>query len=165
MAWQPKGAALKGEELSGPRMAKLTPSEVQTWLEWAGERLLALPVNGTKPSSYRSFWPDYPDDPNTAYGYTGEKFRIPAPPPDQIRLVDDILALIILEPSKHKRRVLQARSMISPLNGRHLYSWGRISKLLCTSRYIVTAWHNQGLSHIALNASPHDVYRFRQVVS
>ncbi len=62
----------------GPKSSSPSPLEIQSWLEWAGGRMLSIQVHGAWPSAYRSFWPDYPDDQITAYGYTPSRMRAPA---------------------------------------------------------------------------------------
>ena len=94
----------------------LSPSELQSLLEWAGQKLLSLPVPKVKPSGYQSFWPDYPDDMNTAYGYTGIRFRPPRPSSDEIPIMDEILNLILLVDDPLIRKILQSRSLITTLS-------------------------------------------------
>jgi len=135
--------------------------EVQRWLEWAGGQILTMPVNGTRPQSYKSLWPDYPDEKHTAFGYTGNRLRPPTPQGYEIELMDEILALIHLVPNQTTRRVLQARSLVLPLNGRHLYSWSRIAQLIHSNRQSVAHWHRQGLGTIADRVEKADIGRFR----
>ena len=138
-----------------------SPNEVRLWLEWAGERLLTLQVSGTKPQSYRSFWPDYPDDPNTAYGYTGLQLRTPSPSSPDISLMDEVLNLVLLTPIILQRRVINARALVHPLNGRHLYSWTKIAKLIHSTPWTVKDLHKRGLGIIAIKVSPSVVNHVR----
>lgn len=140
------------------------PSEVQSWLEWAGERLLALPVHGTHPASYRSFWPDYPLDVATAYGYTAACFHPPAPGKAEIPLIDEIYAIIALTPDHPQRRLLQARSLVAPLNGRYLYSWTKLAEVFHRDRRAVKRTHYSGLCVIAAQVPANSVARFREFI-
>jgi hypothetical protein len=130
-----------------------SPIEVQSWLEWGGERLLSLNVFGTKPSGYRSFWPDYPDDPHTAYGYTGETFRAPLPGANEISLMDEVLNLVLLIPNTHRRRIVNCRILIKPINGRHIYSWAKISAEVGSNPGMVKYQFKMGLINIVNNIS------------
>src|SRR5215831_17709252 len=98
-------------------------SEIETYLFWAGKQLLSLHVKGCFPSSFRSYWPDYPNDKNTAFGYTSLKFHPPQPGASDIQLMDEILNLILLIPNITQRRIINSRSLISPRNDRHIFSW------------------------------------------
>jgi hypothetical protein len=126
-----------------------TPSEIQSWLEWAGGRMLAVQVLGTKPQEYRSFWPDYPDDKFTAYGYTGLGLRIPSPSAPDISLMDEIFSLVLLTEVVLQRRVINARAMIHPLSGRPLYPWTKIAILVNSNYRTVKLIHKKGLETIS----------------
>ncbi len=124
------------------------PQEVQFWLEWAGERMLSTKVNGTRPSSFRSFWPDYADDPHTAYGYTGISLRFPSPSAPDVSLMDEILDLILLIPNGNIRRIIQLRSLITPIRNRHVFSWERIAEKTHSNQHLVKLRHRRGIEII-----------------
>ncbi len=128
---------------------QVDPQEVQLWLEWAGERMLSIRVQGTRPSSFRSSWPDYADDPHTAYGYNGPSLRFPSPSAQDISLMDEVLGLINLCPQDLQRRVLQARALIKPSNGQHLYSWSKIAVKIHSDHRTVKNLHQRGLEAVA----------------
>ena len=130
-------------------MSVPSPDEVQLWLEWSGERLMALRVSGLHPQEFRSFWPQYADDPLTAYGYTSPRLRIPPPSAAEIPLMDEIIALILIIPDPIQRQILQARSLIRPLSGTYLYSWSKIARKIHSERRRVKVLHGQGLGVIA----------------
>lgn len=135
--------------------------EIQSWLEWAGQSLLSLRVNGTRPSSYRSFWPDYPDDVHTAYGYSNTSIRAPSPGSQEIPLMDEILNLVSLTPVILQRRIINARILIRPLNGKYLYSWSRIALEIHLDRRAVKSQYNLGLQTIAGKIPDSTAQRFR----
>jgi len=141
-----------------------SPDEVKTFLEWAGQRILSLPVHGLYPQTYRSFWPDYPQDPNTAYGYSNVKLRPPPPSKDEIPFVDEILDLILLVPIERQRRILNARSLINPTTGRYIFPWSKISFLLHSDPRTIKNLHKKGLEFIAGRLSEDTVGRFRTII-
>lgn len=142
-------------------MSSASPSEIQFWLEWAGARLLSIHINGTKPGQYRSFWPDYPDDAKTAYGYTNERFRIPSPNSSEISLMDEILQTILLTPVVVQRRIIGLRILIFPLSGRNLYSWTRIASIIHSERRAVKHQFEIGIKTITKNIPDEKVKNIR----
>lgn len=126
-----------------------TPGEIREWLAWAGGKLMTLEVKGTEPGGFRTFWPDYPDNRFTAYGYTGERLRPPPPGSSEIPLMDQILNLVLLVPNPTARRILNARALVHPLNGRNLYSWAKIGVLIHSDRRAVRNLHQKALEIIA----------------
>lgn len=124
-----------------------TPNEVRLWLEWAGERLMALQVSGVRPQEYRSFWPDYPDE-QTAYGYTNPEFRIPTPSSQDITLMDEIFDLVKNCSLQSTRRVLQKRALVHPISGRYKVSWTELAVYYHVDRKTVKRWHQAGLIEI-----------------
>jgi hypothetical protein len=123
-----------------------------------------MKVLGTHPDEHRTFWPDYPDDKHTAYGYTGNPIRAPAPQAAEVSLMDDILNLVHLAPNALQRRVLNARALVHPLNGRHLYSWMRIATLIHSDYYGVKTIHKRGLSMVVARAPQSIVVRARAII-
>lgn len=145
-------------------MAAASPTEVKKWLEWAGASLLSLPVSSTRPHGFRSFWPTYADDVSTAYGYTTPRTR-PVPPSSvDISLMDSIFDLILLVDQRRTRRILQARALVSPVNGRHIYHWTTIAVLVRSNRRDVAAEHKWGLKIIADKVDLASVARFRNFI-
>lgn len=111
--------------------------------------MLTIQVHGVWPSSYRSFWPDYPDDPNTAFGYTPENYRAATPSPTELSLTDRISMLVLLISIAKIRRIVQMRSLVSPIRNNYIYSWSRIAEILNSDRRIVKYNHGKGLSIIS----------------
>lgn len=138
-----------------------TPIEVQSWLEWAGERMLSIQVRGTHPGGYRSFWPDYPDNAATAYGYNGPSLRFPSPSARDVSLMDEVFDLILLVPIELQRSILQARALIRPSNGQHLYSWNKIAVRIHSDHRTVKSMHRKGLETIASRVTPEVVVHVR----
>jgi len=102
-------------------------ADVRILLEWAGGKLLSLRLASPSPQGYRSFWPDYADD-STAYGYTKETMRAPAVAPHEVRAMELILELPALYIHDiTTRRIVHRRSLIAPLTGRYIHSYGAIA--------------------------------------
>src|SRR3546814_10818412 len=47
-----------------------------------------------------------------------------------------------------KRRIVQSRSLVHPVTGRHLYSWRRLAQVLQVHHETVRAWHGQAIDRI-----------------
>lgn len=122
---------------------------LQFWLEWAGARLIAMPEPRTRPAEPKVIWPDYSQDRAEITDFRGRlSLRAVAPAKHEVAMVDKILLLPNVCALSNVRRVVQVRSLVHPINYRHLYSWVRISKLLHTSTYAVKKWHKNGLGEI-----------------
>jgi len=141
-----------------------SPLEVKGFLEWAGQRILSLPVKNIYPQTYRSFWPDFPQDVHTAYGYSNVRLRPPPPSKDEIPLIDEILGLIVMVPQERQRRILNARALVSPITGRYLFPWAKISFLLKADPRTIKGLHAKGLEFIARRVTESDVGRFRSII-
>jgi hypothetical protein len=119
-------------------------------LEEAGETLLALPATGyttrLRTSSLdivRSAIDGPADD-------TDRKLRPATPSSDRITRMDDALAWIPLIPRDRYvlRRIVGARSLVSPVTERHLFSWRRLGALLGADHKAIQRWHAQGIDII-----------------
>jgi len=140
------------------------PEEIDSWLKWAGEKLLSLPLPRPGPSAPGVCWPNFPADASIAYGYSDIKLRPVPPLKDEIKFIDEILNLILLIPSIQIRRIMHARSLIAPNSGRQLYSFSRIGKLLSLDRKTIASLHRQGLRQIALNLDPERAQKIKSFV-
>lgn len=137
-------------ESVGPQGAKVSPeSELKEWLEWAGSRFLALSAKSPLPSGYRTFWPDFAPNAQVAYGYTAERLRPAAPSSHEIVLMDELLALPSFIPDVLQRRIVSARSLVTPVSNRYLYSWQKIAVLLHMERRTVSAQYMRGLTALS----------------
>lgn len=81
--------------------------------------------------------------------------------PKNIDRADAALTWLSLIPADKfvLRRVVGCRSMVSPVTGRHLFSWRKIGALLGCDHKAVQRWHAQGVAIIAseLNRRPNAV--------
>lgn len=121
-------------------------------LEEAGAAMLALQVRGTHPAGLRAAWPEVVRQFSEAYGYSDSVLRPPVPTAARISRMDEALGWIELIPGDKfvLKRIVGARSLVSPLTGKNLYSWSRLAKLLHADRRAVTRWYEEGVKLICL---------------
>jgi len=141
------------------------PDELRDWLEWAGGRLLSLGGRKPGPAEPRIAWPDFPQETATAYGYGKPTLRLTRPAKDEIPVMDEILAFPNLVSNVTQRRIVQCRSLVLPINGRYLYSWRRIARLLSINHQTAISWHGKGLEEIARKAEPSKICLIREFLS
>jgi hypothetical protein len=81
-------------------------------------------IRGAAPAGFRNFWPDYVD----TYGASNrEALHLPKVAPADITYVELILTLPALCSDHQRRRILHARSLVHPLTGRYINSYGKIA--------------------------------------
>src|SRR5271166_6630450 len=123
-------------------------------LEEAGSTLLALPATGFS-TKLRTSSLDMVRSAIEGYGWTEKQVRPPIPSAAKISRMDEALAWILLIPVENYvlRRIVGARSLVSPITERHLFTWRRLAALLGADHKAVKRWHEQGISVIvsALN--------------
>ena len=115
-------------------------------LEEAGATLLALPGSGYSPR-LRMAHLDVVQTAADAYGWEAGRVR---PAAERITRMDEALGWIILIPkTRHVlRRIVGARSLVSPVTERHLFSWRRLGSVLGADHKAVQRWHAQGIDMI-----------------
>ena len=115
-------------------------------LEEAGATLLSLPGTGYSPRLRVSHL-DVLHTALEAYGWDRGRIRPPVPPASRISRMDEALAWITLIPADRYvlRRIVGARSLVSPVTERHLYSWRRLGEVLGADHKAVQRWHAQGI--------------------
>jgi hypothetical protein len=115
-------------------------------LEEAGATLLALPGTGYSTRLRLSQLDVVPSATETAPG-SGQRLRPPVPSASRITRMDEALGWIPLIPRERYvlRRIVGARSLVSPITERHLYSWRRLGGLLGADHKAVQRWHGQGI--------------------
>ncbi len=137
-----------------PDGAPATPEFVQAMLEDAGLTLMALPHTGPT-TRLRQGGLEWVRD---AMAYPPERtvIRPAVPSAAAIDRMDRVLAWIPRIPADKfvLRRVVGARCLLSPLTGRHLFTWRRLAAAVGADHKAVQRWHAQGLAMIAgsLNA-------------
>ena len=124
-------------------------------LEEAGGTLLSLPNTGPSTRLRQSTLAPL-QDAIEAYGRGPSTLRPPTPSGARIDRMDQALAWIALIPQDRVvlRRLVGARSLVSPVTGRHLFSWRRLGELVGADHKAVQRWHAQGVDLMvaALNA-------------
>lgn len=137
----------------GNDVTQITPQELQTWLEWAGKRLLAMPGGHVGPRDYKVQWPEYNQDKFELLEFRRHLTqRAPPPPADEITIVDEIITFPNYCNDVKLRRILHLRSLVHPIRFNHLYSWTKLSKMFETDRRRVARWHEIGLEEVAKKA-------------
>jgi hypothetical protein len=118
-------------------------------LEEAGATLLALPASGYSTRLKVSYL-DVVHEAQAAYGWEQGKIRPPVPSASRITRMDEAMGWIALIPRDRTvlRRIVGARSLVSPVTERHLFSWRRLGGVLGADHKAVQRWHGQGIAMI-----------------
>ncbi len=142
--------------MAQPAMAQhatgLSGTEIIARLEEAGSTLLALPASGYS-TRMRTGKFDIVRSALEAYGADkgAERLRPAVPPSAAITRMDEAMGWLALLPQDRYvlRRIVGARSLISPATGRHLFTWRRLATLLGADHKAIQRWHAQGIAMIA----------------
>ena len=122
-------------------------------LEEAGATLLALPGTGYSTRLKVSHL-EVVQEAQAAYGATeaGGRIRPPVPSAARISRMDEALAWIALIPRERHvlRRIVGARSLVSPVTERHLFSWRRLGGVLGADHKAVQRWHAQAIGMVVV---------------
>jgi len=141
------------------------PDDVIARLEQAGATLLALRLAPVCPQEPRSSLPEPVRDVSASYGWAKATGRPATPCGAAIDMMDEALGWVSLIPADRYvlRRIINARALVSPSTGRHLFTWSAIGRLIGADRRAVTRWHAQGIGIIAkaLHASQQRGHRGR----
>ncbi|MGH7101869.1 MAG: DUF6362 family protein [Acetobacteraceae bacterium] len=137
--------------------AGLTSESLIERLEEAGATLLALPMGTGAPADLRtSKWPVVRAAMD-AYGWSGARLRPAISTAATISRMDEALGWIGLIPQEKYvlRRIVGARALVSPLTGKHLFTWRRLGTALGADARAVRRWHEKGIAAIlaALNGT------------
>jgi hypothetical protein len=119
-------------------------------LEEAGHTLLSLPRSGPT-TALRQTRHQYVAEALEAYTAADtSRPKPPVPPAVRITRMDQALAWIPLIPQDRLvlRRILGCRCLVSPLTGRHLFSWRRLARLLGADHKAIQRWHATGVDTI-----------------
>ena len=124
-------------------------------LEDAGATLLALPQSGFS-TRLRTSSLDIVRSAMDAYGAGEARIR---PPPPSARKIDEMektLAWIPLIPLERYvlRRIVGARALVNPINGRHIFTWRRLAASVGADHKAVQRWHAQGVAMIVAALAP-----------
>ena len=128
---------------------RLDAAAVIQRLEECGRTLLALPAGGYS-TRMRSFNLEVVRSAVEANGWEGGKLRPSIPSAGHITRMDDALRWVQLIPQDRYvlRRIVGARSLVSPLNDKHLFPWRRLGTMLGADHKAIQRWHAQGIDLI-----------------
>ena len=132
----------------------VTAESVIQRLEEAGRTLLALPNTGpsTRLVQGGMEWVRDAAEAGSAMATSSVrvKLRPAVPSAQEITRMDEALAWVPLIPQDRYvlRRVVGARSLVSPMTGRHLCTWRRLGVALGADHKAVQRWHGQGVDRI-----------------
>jgi Domain of unknown function (DUF6362) len=143
-------------------LVRANPEMIVACLEWAGSVLLSMNIRSPKPADYRVFWPEFPSDPNEAYGYTSETLRAAIPNAVEIELMENVYTWLGLIDNTNARRAVCARSLVRPISQRYLYSWDIIAIKLHTDRRGAKRLHVEGIKDLSKKLT---LVHVQQVVS
>jgi hypothetical protein len=120
-------------------------------LEEAGKTLLALPGTGWT-TRLRESRLDVVHAAIEGYGWdrASGPLRPAVPGAAQIDRMDEALGWIPLIPRDRYvlRRIVGARSLVSPVTERHLFTWRQLGALLGADHKAIKRWHGQGIATI-----------------
>ena len=116
-------------------------------LEEAGATLLALPSSGYSTRLKVSHLDVMQEACEVFGGSSGVQLRPPVPSASRITRMDEALGWIALIPRERYvlRRIVGARSLVSPVTERHLFSWRRLGGVMGADHKAVQRWHAQGI--------------------
>jgi len=119
-------------------------------LEEAGHTLLSLPQSGYT-TKLRQTRQDFVRDALEAFAAPGEGRPVPpVPPAHRITRMDQAFSWIPLIPGDKivLRRIVGCRCLVSPLTGRHLFSWRRLARLVAADHKAIQRWHASAIDQI-----------------
>jgi hypothetical protein len=122
---------------------------VASRLDEAGATLLSLPSRGAYTGFSTTTWPAVHAT-IEAYGWSGTRLKPAVPTAQAISRMDEALGWIGLIPQENYvlRRIVGARALVSPLSGRHIFSWRRLGGLLGADGRAIQRWHAKGIAMI-----------------
>lgn len=119
-------------------------------LEEAGRTLYCLPRSGGAPTLRTSQLDLVRTAAEVAMNDPAGRIRLPVPGSARIDAMDEAYSWLSLIPQERYvlRRIVAARSLVSPVTDRHLFSWRRLGKMLGADHRAVPRWHSEGIAHI-----------------
>lgn len=126
-------------------------------LEEAGATLLALPGTGWT-TKLRSSSLEIVRTAMENYGWTENRIRPAIPSAARITRMDETMGWIALIPLERYvlRRIVGARSLVSPTTERHLFPWRRLAAAIGADHKAVQRWHRQGIDMIVVALNQRD---------
>jgi hypothetical protein len=118
-------------------------------LEEAGATLLALPGTGWT-TKLRESPLEIVRTAIENYGWSDKRLRPAVPSAARISRMDEVMGWVALIPPDRYvlRRIVGARSLVSPTTDRHLFPWRRLATTIGADHKAVQRWHRQGIDMI-----------------
>ncbi len=143
------GAGVPGAVItkSPVNLPVLTAAEIVARLEAAGATLLAMPSRGYSPRLAQMNY-DVVHSALETYGWQTAVLRPPAPSAAEISAMDEAFSWIGLIPELRYvlRRIVGARALVYPLEGRYIFPWRRLATVLGADHKSVQRWHGQAVA-------------------
>ena len=119
-------------------------------LEMAGETLLSMRMRSPYPAPYRCAFPEGVHEAMLAYGWGTEPNRPATPSAASVSQMDRVFVWLGYIPDHRRviRRIVAARSLVSPASGRHLIHWRKLAGIVRADPRAVQRWHAQGIAMI-----------------
>src|ERR1700677_2645214 len=115
-------------------------------LEEAGATLLALPGTGWT-TKLRESPLEIVRTAIENYGWSDKRLRPALPSAARISRMDEVMGWVALIPPDRYvlRRIVGARSLVSPTTDRHLFPWRRLAMVFGADHKSAQRWHRQGI--------------------
>ena len=138
---------------SGARLGLTMEIDAETVihrLEEAGQTLLSLPQTGHSTQLRQTRHHCVAEAVQSFNAEPGRQGAFPVPSAARITRMDQALAWIPLIPNDKLmlRRIAGCRCLVSPLTGRHLFTWRRLARLLGADHKAIQRWHANGIDLI-----------------
>ncbi len=149
------------DEVMGRDERAVDAAFIVSRLEEAGATLLALPNTGYSTRLKTSHLDVAQEVQALAGGAELGRARPAVPSAARITRMDEAMGWIALIPKDRTvlRRIVGARSLVSPVTERHLFSWRQLGVVLGADHKAVQRWHAQGIAMLvtAVGAPGRDV--------
>ena len=85
-----------------------------------------------------------------SYGWSDRPVRPPVPPAARISRMDEAMGWInLIQADRYVlRRIVGARSLVSPMTGRYVFPWRRLGAAIGADHKAVQRWHAEGIGLI-----------------
>jgi len=133
--------------LTGRAGCRIDAEIVVARLEAAGETLLSMRLGSPMPAAVRSAMPEVVQS-WESYGWSDEPSRPAIPDAVAISRMDISYQWLALIKAPVTRRVVAARSLVSPTTGRLIFPWRRLGAVIKAHHASVQLWHAQGIAAI-----------------
>lgn len=119
-------------------------------LEEAGHTLLCMPHSGPSTRLRSSSLEVLRAAGELAEAMPSKRVRLPVPSAAKIVAMDEAWTWLGLIPNDRYvlRRIVGARSLVSPTTEKHLFSWRRVGALIGADHRAVQRWHGEGIGWI-----------------